>query len=152
MAALRSGAGLVTVAAPASVVPIIASMGAELMTLPLAEVDGRLDVEAALETILEVTADVVAVGPGLGTGDDVRELVFGLLERSGAPLILDADALTVCARDPGRLRARDGLDVIITPHPGEMARLAGIRSTARSRSRGSRRRTRSRRRTACTSC
>ncbi len=129
MAALRSGAGLVTVAAPESVVPIIASMGAELMTLPLAEVDGRLDVEAALETILEVTADVVAVGPGLGTGDDIRELVFGLLERSGAPLLLDADALTVCARDPGRLRARDGLDVIITPHPGEMARLAGI-STA----------------------
>jgi NAD(P)H-hydrate epimerase len=123
MAALRSGAGLVTIATPASVVPILASMGAELMALPLPETEGRLDAAAALETILDATVDVIAIGPGLGTGDEIRDLVFGLLERSGAPLILDADALTVCARDPARLRARDGLDVIITPHPGEMARL-----------------------------
>jgi NAD(P)H-hydrate epimerase len=129
MAALRSGAGLVTVAAPASAVPTIASMGPEFMTLPLPEADGELDVEAALERILDATSDVIAAGPGLGTSDAVRDLVLGLIERSGAPLILDADALTVCARDPERLRARDGLDVIVTPHPGEMARLIG-QSTA----------------------
>ena len=129
MAALRSGAGLVTVAAPASVVPIVASMGPEYMTLPLPEVDGTLDVEGALELILDATADVIAAGPGLGTGDAIRDLIFGLIERSGAPLVLDADALTVCAAEPDRLRARDGLDVIITPHPGEMARLVG-KSTA----------------------
>jgi NAD(P)H-hydrate epimerase len=129
MAALRSGAGLVTVATPASVVATVASMGAELMTLPLPDRDGVIDTERALELILDTTADVIAVGPGLGTGTDVRDLVFGLLERSGAPLVLDADALTVCAGEPGRLRARDGLDLIVTPHPGEMGRLAG-RSTA----------------------
>jgi ADP-dependent NAD(P)H-hydrate dehydratase / NAD(P)H-hydrate epimerase len=129
MAALRSGAGLVTVATPASALPILASMGAEFMTLPLPEIDGRLDAARAIELILEAPADVIAAGPGLGTGDEIRDLVFGLIERSGSPLVLDADALTVCARDPGRLRARDGLDVVITPHPGEMARLAGI-STA----------------------
>jgi NAD(P)H-hydrate epimerase len=129
MAALRSGAGLVTVASPASAVPIIASMAAELMTLPLREGEAGIDADAALEAILATAADVIAIGPGLGTGDDVRALVHGLLDRSGAPLILDADALTVCAGDPDRLRARDGLDVIVTPHPGEMARLVG-RSTA----------------------
>jgi NAD(P)H-hydrate epimerase len=129
MAALRSGAGLVTVATRASVVPTVASMGAEFMTLPLAEHDGALDADAALETILGTSADVIAIGPGLGTGADVRDLVFGLIERSGVPLVLDADALTVCAGDGDRLRSRDGLDLIVTPHPGEMGRLVG-KSTA----------------------
>jgi ADP-dependent NAD(P)H-hydrate dehydratase / NAD(P)H-hydrate epimerase len=127
MAALRSGAGLVTVATPASALPIIASMGAEFMTLPLGETGGAVE-SGALEAILEASADVIAIGPGLGTGPEVRDLVFGLIERSGVPLVLDADALTVCASDPDRLRARDGLDLIVTPHPGEMARLTG-RST-----------------------
>jgi NAD(P)H-hydrate epimerase len=125
MAALRSGAGLVSIATAQAAVPIVAGMGAEYMTVPLPERDGGLDVDAALDRLLDLQADVLAVGPGLGTGPDVQALVFGLLERSGAPLVLDADALTVCARDPDRLRARDGLDVIITPHPGEMARLTG---------------------------
>ena len=128
VAALRSGAGLVTVATPASALPVVASMAPEFMTLPLPERDGRVDTEAALETILEASADVIAIGPGLGTGEEIRALVFGLIERTGVPLVLDADAITVCAADPDRLRARDGLDVIITPHPGEMARLVG-RST-----------------------
>ena len=129
MAALRSGAGLVTVAAPASAVPIIASMGAEFMTLPLPEIDGRIDAAAALEVILDAGADVIAAGPGLGTGPEAAALIFGLIERSGGPLVLDADALTICATDVERLRARDGLDIIVTPHPGEMARLTGT-STA----------------------
>jgi NAD(P)H-hydrate epimerase len=127
MAALRSGAGLVTVATPASALPIVASMGAEFMTLPLPEAGGAVD-RGALDAILDAPADVIAIGPGLGTGPEVRELVFGLIERSGVPLVLDADALTVCAGAPDRLRARDGLDLIVTPHPGEMARLTG-RST-----------------------
>ena len=153
MAALRSGAGLVTVATPASVVPIIASMAAELMTLPLAERDGRLDVEAR------------ARGDPGGHGRRDRRrararyrrrtsaaLVFGLLERSGAPLVLDADALTVCAGEPDRLRARDGLDLIITPHPGEMAPPGRPIRRRTCRSRASRWPTTSRRRTASTSC
>src|SRR5574339_89157 len=97
------------------------------MTLPLPEAGGAVD-RGGLDAILDAPADVIAIGPGLGTGPEVRELVFGLIERSGVPLVLDADALTVCAGAPDRLRARDGLDLIVTPHPGEMARLTG-RST-----------------------
>jgi ADP-dependent NAD(P)H-hydrate dehydratase / NAD(P)H-hydrate epimerase len=128
IAALRSGAGLVTIATPASVAPIVASMAPEYMTLPLDEQDGSLDAERALEQILVMQTDVIAIGPGLGTGPAQRALVLGLLARSGAPLVLDADALNICAQEPDRLRARDGLEIVITPHPGEMARLTG-RST-----------------------
>jgi hydroxyethylthiazole kinase-like uncharacterized protein yjeF len=69
---------------------------------------------------------VVAAGPGLGTGRETAALVLGLLECSGAPLVLDADALTAVVSDVARLRGRPGRTVVITPHPGEMARLAGI--------------------------
>ncbi|HEY8549493.1 MAG TPA: NAD(P)H-hydrate dehydratase [Vicinamibacterales bacterium] len=123
MAALRGGAGLVTIATPRSVLPIVAAMAPEYMTEPLPELETEADAEAALERLLDLQTDVIAVGPGLGIGAAQRALVFGLLEQSGVPLVLDADALTVCAADSDRLRARDGLDVIITPHPGEMARL-----------------------------
>jgi ADP-dependent NAD(P)H-hydrate dehydratase / NAD(P)H-hydrate epimerase len=125
MAALRSGAGLVTIATPRSALPIVASMAPEYMTLPLVETRDGIDAEAALQTILEFPADVIAIGPGLGAGDAQRALVLGLLERSGVPLVMDADALNVCVQDPRRLRGRDGLEIVITPHPGELARLLG---------------------------
>jgi hydroxyethylthiazole kinase-like uncharacterized protein yjeF len=120
-AALRSGSGLVTVATPRESLPIIASMAPEYMTEPLDD-----DPEACLQRVLTLKKDVIAVGPGLGTGPWQQALVFGLLERSDATLVLDADALNVCADDPHRLRAREGIDIIITPHPGEMARLTGL--------------------------
>jgi hydroxyethylthiazole kinase-like uncharacterized protein yjeF len=123
LGALRSGAGLVTVAAPRSCVPIIASMAAEYMTLPLDETpNGTVDF-AALDRVLEFTTDVIAVGPGLGTDPSTAAFVQGLVERAGVPLVLDADALNAFAGDPDRLVARDGVEVVITPHPGEMARL-----------------------------
>ena len=125
MAALRAGAGLVSVATPASCLPIVASLSAELMTEPLDEsADGQV-VGAAIERILAMARDVIACGPGLGRGKGAGELVRALLDRVEAPLVLDADALTVLADDPGRLIGRDGRDIIITPHPGEMARLVG---------------------------
>ena len=121
MAALRSGAGLVTVATPASSLPIIASMAPEMMTEPLAESpEGR-----AVERLLDLDHDVIACGPGLGRGPGVAEFVRTLLDRATVPLLLDADAITVLADDPGRLVGREERDVIITPHPGEMARLIG---------------------------
>lgn len=123
-AALRSGAGLVTIATPRACQAIVAAMAPEYMTLGLDE-EGEELAASALETILRVRADVLAVGPGLGVGASQRALVFGLLERSTQALVLDADALTVCAGEPERLRGRDGVDVIITPHPGEFARLTG---------------------------
>jgi NAD(P)H-hydrate epimerase len=125
MGALRSGAGLVTVAAPASCVPILAAMAPEFMTHPLAEQEGRV-LPQAIDQILSDDQDVIACGPGLGRGPAVAELVAALIDRSSAPLVLDADALTVMADDPGRISGSDERDVIITPHPGEMARLVGI--------------------------
>lgn len=123
-AALRTGAGLVTVATPAAVQPVVAGLGVEFMTVPLADADGRV-VAAAVDRVLDLPADVVAVGPGLGTGPDVVAFVRALLARCESPLILDADALNACAGDPASLVGREERPVIITPHPGEMARLVG---------------------------
>jgi NAD(P)H-hydrate epimerase len=125
MGALRSGAGLVTVALPKEALPIVAGLGAEYMTEPLPHrEDGGLSLEAA-ERLLDLEADVIAAGPGLGSGAETRAVITELLERSGTPLVLDADALNAFVDGSDALRGRDGLDVIITPHPGEMARLAG---------------------------
>ena len=124
--ALRSGAGLVTVATPRSCLPIVAAMAPEYMTEGLEETaNGTVDY-AALERVLDFKADVIAVGPGLGQAPGTAAFVHGLLERCGVPLILDADALNAFGGDPDRLVGRDGLDVVITPHPGEMARLLNL--------------------------
>jgi NAD(P)H-hydrate epimerase len=125
-AALRSGAGLVTVATPASVLPIVASLGMEFMTVPLDETDEGLIAFEALERVLEFEADVIAIGPGLGQSASTTAFVQGLVERAGVPLVIDADALNAFAGDADRLVGRDGIDIVITPHPGEMARLVGV--------------------------
>jgi len=127
MAALRSGAGLVTVATPRTSQPVLASMAPEYMTEPLdPEPDGGNAADSSINRVLALKKDVIAIGPGLGTGPWQQAFVFGLLERSDVTLVLDADALNVCADDPHRLRAREGIDIIITPHPGEMARLTAL--------------------------
>ena len=125
LGALRSGAGVVTVATPVSCLPIVAAMAPEYMTLPLPD-NGEAVAHGAIEQVLTFERDVIVAGPGLGPGQPVVELVTGLLERGTVPLVLDADALNALARDPGRLIAPEGSrDVVITPHPGEMARLVG---------------------------
>ena len=128
MGALRAGAGLVTIGTPASCLPIVASLAPEFMTEPLDENGAGQLTAAAVERVSEFSQDVIACGPGLGRGTDVAEFVRALLDRAEAPLVLDADALTVLADDPGRLTGREERDVIITPHPGEMARLIGSSS------------------------
>ena len=125
--ALRSGAGRVTVATPASVQPIVAGHGVEYMTRPLSDANGVCAADA-VEAVLALAADVVAAGPGLGTGPTVTAFVRDLIERGAAPLILDADALNACAGDAAVLVGRDDRPIIITPHPGEMARLLGCSS------------------------
>jgi NAD(P)H-hydrate epimerase len=126
MGALRSGAGLVTVATPAGCLPIVASMAPEYMTEPLADsADGTLSA-AAVDAVLALEHDVLACGPGLGRTASVAEFVRGLLDRATVPLVLDADAVTMLADDPGRLMGKEEREVIITPHPGEMARLIGV--------------------------
>ena len=128
LGALRSGAGLVTVATPCGCVASISSVVPEYMTLPLPENEEGTLTPEALEMILEFDCDAIAVGPGLGTSEAVSTVVHGLVERSSIPLVLDADALNVFEIDPDRLVGRDGVPIIITPHPGEMARLCKVTS------------------------
>jgi hydroxyethylthiazole kinase-like uncharacterized protein yjeF len=125
MAALRSGAGLVTVATPESCVPIIATLAPEMMTEPLAEGEPGTIGAHAIERVLSLEHDVLACGPGLGRNAAVGEFVRSLLARATVPLVLDADALTVLAEDPALLAGSEEREIIITPHPGEMARLVG---------------------------
>ena len=97
----------------------------EYMTEALEEtVDGTVDYAAA-EYALALRADVMAMGPGLGRGPGVTTFVHEVLENSEIPVVLDADALNAFADEPAALVGREGRDVIITPHPGEMARLVG---------------------------
>ena len=128
LGALRSGAGLVTVATPCGCVASVSSAVPEYMTLPLPENEEGTVTAEALEMILGFDCDAIAVGPGLGASEAVSALVHGLVERSSVPLVLDADALNVFEMDPSRLASRDGIPIIITPHPGEMARLCRVTS------------------------
>ena len=126
MGALRSGAGLVTVATPACCQPTVAAMAPDFMTEALADTaDGTLSADA-VDRVLELAQDVLACGPGLGRTQTVRDFVRGLLDRASVPLVLDADAITVLADEPGRLMGNEERDIIITPHPGEMARLLNV--------------------------
>jgi ADP-dependent NAD(P)H-hydrate dehydratase / NAD(P)H-hydrate epimerase len=126
LGALRSGAGLVTIATPRSCVATLAAMRPEYMTEGLEETAaGTIDF-SAVDRVLDLKADIIALGPGLGQDPSTAAFVQAIVERAGAPLVLDADALNAFSGDPERLTGRDGVDVIITPHPGEMARLLNI--------------------------
>src|SRR5690348_7816031 len=124
-AALRGGAGLVTVATPEPAQPIVATANPCYLTLPLpAGDDGQL-APAAEPAVLAAAAacSVVACGPGLGHGPGAARTVAALLTRSAKPCVLDADAINVLGRNLETLRRRDPL--VLTPHPGEFARLLG---------------------------
>ena len=126
-AALRSGAGLVTAATPASQQPILASLLLEAMTEPLPETEGRTIAltAAAVVTALAESRDALALGPGLGRDAETAEAVRRLTRDLRKPMAIDADGLTALAGH---------LDVLthavaprcLTPHPGEMARLLGV--------------------------
>jgi len=117
MAALRSGAGLVTVASEESAIPVIAGHAAELMTEPL--LSGHL--WAAVEKIAE-KKDVIAIGPGLGADPETVAMVRRAFAEFAQPMVVDADALNALA---GTTWAGAGKLRVLTPHPGEMGRLLG---------------------------
>lgn len=123
LGALRSGAGLVTVATPRSCLPMIASMAPEYMTQALEETDAGTVDFGAVDRVLDIKTDIIAVGPGLGQEPSTAAFVQALIERSGVPIVVDADGLNAFAGDPERLMGREEVAVVITPHPGEMARL-----------------------------
>src|SRR5215510_8341892 len=123
--ALRSGAGLVTIATPKCCQQTVAAMAPEYMTETIEEMADGLD-PAAVDRVLELARDVIAIGPGLGRSASTAEFVRTLVDRATMPLVIDADALNAFSSDPDRLHGREGREVIITPHPGEMARLVGM--------------------------
>ena len=131
-AALRAGAGLVSLAVPSSVAATVDAEFTETMTTRLADRDGEPDRGAMAALAPELDRfDAVVVGPGLGTGEGAHELVEGLAQAFEGPLVLDADALNIVAGARARLvSARKGRPALLTPHPGEMARLLGTDSAS----------------------
>jgi NAD(P)H-hydrate epimerase len=135
LAALRAGAGLVTAAVPAPALAVVASAAPELMTWPLAaNAAGQIGAgNLAPETLSELVAGktVLAIGPGLGQAPETARFLAELLIATKIPAVLDADALNLLAANPSLLEKLRGMThagrtIVLTPHPGEMARLAGI--------------------------
>ncbi len=128
-AALRSGAGLVTAVAPASSHPILAVKLTEVMTRPAPESSGRGFARNSYSVLREQLgrATALAVGPGLGQDPETAIFLDELLQEIGVPAVIDADALNLLARDKKLLTdpamAAKRRDWVLTPHPGEMARL-----------------------------
>ena len=129
-AALRMGAGLVTLGIPKSLNPVMEVKLTEAMTEPLPETTKQTLSLKAFNPILRLCENKKAVilGPGIGTAKETQLLVLRLVQALDLPLILDADALTALATRPKTLPAKNS-SLILTPHPGEMARLIG--STAK---------------------
>jgi ADP-dependent NAD(P)H-hydrate dehydratase len=124
-AALRSGAGLVTLAVPSSVLDVVASMEPSYMTTALVDNDGHI-AQAATETVIGLAqeATAVALGPGLGRRPSLIDVVIDLYREIDKPMVVDADALFALAERKTSL-AKSGGPRILTPHPGEFARLSG---------------------------
>jgi NAD(P)H-hydrate epimerase len=123
-AALRGGAGLVRAAVPTEILPIVAAANPCYLTAGLLQDDqGQLNklAEPALLDLAKAN-DVVAAGPGLGQSPAITQLIVALLAQSTKPLVLDADGLNALQQAPGLLRRPAGT-LVITPHPGEFARL-----------------------------
>lgn len=126
-AALRSGAGLVRVAVPGSILPTVASLEPCYTTIPLAEdADGKIASEAAGILAGHATQnDAIAFGPGVGVGAGVKDVLLHLLGIEGLKIVIDADGLNTLALCGGALgwAEKKKASVILTPHPGEMQRL-----------------------------
>ncbi len=126
MAALRAGAGLSTVTTPQSVLGTVAGFHPELMTEPLPETDVGTISTGALNQIEELAKGkaVLAIGPGISRDPQTAELVRNLVARIRLPMVVDADGLNAFEGRTSELSGK-GRTLVITPHPGEMARLAG---------------------------
>ncbi|HEY7534296.1 MAG TPA: NAD(P)H-hydrate dehydratase [Nitrospiraceae bacterium] len=125
-AALRVGTGLVTVATPSSVNDILEAKLFEVMTLPLPETKDRTLARSALDQVLAFmqARTALAIGPGLSTHPETVDLVRVMMKHVDRPTVIDADALNALAGQTSLL-AQCKAPPVLTPHPGEMARLAG---------------------------
>lgn len=128
-AALRAGAGLVTLGIPESLHGIVASKLTCVMTHPLPETHVKTLSELGRQDILDFSQrfDAVAIGPGLSQYPETKRLVLWLLQSLDRPIVLDADGINALADNPSVLD-KIKKQIILTPHPGEMARLPGVPS------------------------
>jgi NAD(P)H-hydrate epimerase len=134
LGALRAGAGLVTAAVPAPALALVAAIAPELMTWPLAATPaGSIAAENLAPEFLSALMagkTVLAIGLGMGQSPETVKFVTGLLSATKIPAVIDADALNILAAEPALLskmnKLAKGRTLVLTPHPGEMARLAGI--------------------------
>ncbi len=124
-AALRGGAGTVQVATAIAIQPTVAAGQSCFTTAALSDTKTGQIAAAALAEVVELAkhATVLAIGPGLGSGDDVRSVVHGLLDQSPLPLVLDADGINSFTPLSTGQKIRAGKPTVLTPHPGEFARL-----------------------------
>jgi NAD(P)H-hydrate epimerase len=131
LAAMRAGAGLTTAAIPGEVLPTVAAVAPELMLTPL---DGDSQQGLSLQQIegdklkeLIKGISVVGIGPGLGQEGSTPDFVHAFVERVTVPMVIDADALNAIAERSDWLKqVAKGRTLVLTPHPGEMARLVGM--------------------------
>ncbi len=132
-AALRGGAGLVTLAAAELALPIVAAGQAEYMTEPLpSTASGTIAAEATRSGRFAAVLHgktVLAIGPGISTHPETQEFVRGVVTQSELPIVLDADGLNAFVGHAELLAKRKSAHLVVTPHPGEMARLLDV-STA----------------------
>jgi NAD(P)H-hydrate epimerase len=129
--ALRSGAGLSTIISPARVQQTVASLGPEVMTHIASGHPDYFNVDAAND-VVSACADknAVAIGPGIGTHEETRTFLQILIPQIKSGLVIDADGLNLLARDRSVLGKRLPRSTVLTPHPGEMARLLGMDTAA----------------------
>ncbi|MGD0987825.1 MAG: NAD(P)H-hydrate dehydratase [Candidatus Sulfotelmatobacter sp.] len=127
ISALRTGAGLSTVATPKSVLPTVAGFHPELMTEPLQETDAGTISAASVARIEELAKgkSVLAIGPGISRNPETSEFVRTVVAKTNVPIVLDADGLNAFENFVHELSGKDRA-LVITPHPGEMARLTGL--------------------------
>lgn len=124
--ALKSGAGLITIACPRCINDALESKTTEVMTMPLDDSDGALAYSSISEILKKVQeSDAVLIGPGLGRGDDVCRIVGDVLLKSTVPVIVDADALYAVSQNKDKLKDCR-CELIFTPHAMEMSRLTGL--------------------------
>ncbi|MEK6684432.1 MAG: NAD(P)H-hydrate dehydratase, partial [Nitrospirota bacterium] len=126
LSALRVGAGLVTLVLPSGLEATLPDRPLEIMTLPLPQTADRSLGKAALEPLIKFAQDktVAAIGPGLSTHPETAQVVHGLITQIAIPMVIDADGLNVLVGHLDLLKQARA-PIVLTPHPGEMARLIG---------------------------
>jgi NAD(P)H-hydrate epimerase len=122
--ALKSGAGLVTVVCPESLNSIIEACSLELMTFPVFDREGFFEVKdlTTLTTFLKQKSAIV-IGPGMGLNESTKRFLIEVLKNYSGKVVIDADGLNCLSTHLDIIKQNENIDVVLTPHPGEMARL-----------------------------